>query len=250
MIIAVVGRPAVSDGSGLGRPGAVGRAVPALLPGLALGTAFAAHAQGCRRRSARSSLAWSSAKATSGIRSRTTSARSATCWSACSSSRRHADRSLGHRRRTARAARLDRRRSSPARRRSPPLVAVVLRWPASVALRVGVILAHGGEFGLLLITQAMAAGMIDAGSGPGDAGRPGTHDGPRTHPDPAERLRSRTSSGSPPAAGKSRRKRTPSGTAARRWTIMSSCAVAGGSAAWWRSCSRPRRSPTSASNRT
>jgi len=45
------------------------------------------------------------------------------------------------------------------------LSAVVLRWPVQVALRVGVILAHGGEFGLLLLTQAMAAGMIDPPSG-------------------------------------------------------------------------------------
>jgi CPA2 family monovalent cation:H+ antiporter-2 len=44
-------------------------------------------------------------------------------------------------------------------------VAVLLGWPAQVAVRVGVILAHGGEFGLLLITQAMAAGMIDPPSG-------------------------------------------------------------------------------------
>ena len=41
------------------------------------------------------------------------------------------------------------------------LVATILRWAAHVALRVGVILAHGGEFGLLLLTQAMAAGVIE-----------------------------------------------------------------------------------------
>ena len=40
-----------------------------------------------------------------------------------------------------------------------------LRWPAFVALRVGIILAHGGEFGLLLLTQAMAARVIDADLG-------------------------------------------------------------------------------------
>jgi CPA2 family monovalent cation:H+ antiporter-2 len=45
------------------------------------------------------------------------------------------------------------------------LSAVVLRWPVQVALRVGVILAHGGEFGLLLLTQAMTAGMIEPASG-------------------------------------------------------------------------------------
>jgi CPA2 family monovalent cation:H+ antiporter-2 len=40
------------------------------------------------------------------------------------------------------------------------LVARALRWPAHVALRVGVILAHGGEFGLLLLTQAIDAATI------------------------------------------------------------------------------------------
>ena len=45
------------------------------------------------------------------------------------------------------------------------LVAAVLRWPAHVALRVGVILAHGGEFGLLLLTQAIAAGVIEPDPG-------------------------------------------------------------------------------------
>ncbi len=45
------------------------------------------------------------------------------------------------------------------------LAAVVLRWPVQVALRVGVILAHGGEFGLLLLTQAMTAGMIEPSPG-------------------------------------------------------------------------------------
>ncbi|MFZ1430649.1 MAG: cation:proton antiporter [Geminicoccaceae bacterium] len=45
------------------------------------------------------------------------------------------------------------------------LAAVVLRWPVQVALRVGVILAHGGEFGLLLLTQAMSTGMIEPSAG-------------------------------------------------------------------------------------
>jgi CPA2 family monovalent cation:H+ antiporter-2 len=45
------------------------------------------------------------------------------------------------------------------------LVASVLRWPAHVALRVSVILAHGGEFGLLLLTSAMAAGLIATAPG-------------------------------------------------------------------------------------
>jgi monovalent cation:H+ antiporter-2, CPA2 family len=40
-------------------------------------------------------------------------------------------------------------------------LARVLGWPAPVATRVGIVLAHGGEFGLLLLTQAIDAGMID-----------------------------------------------------------------------------------------
>jgi CPA2 family monovalent cation:H+ antiporter-2 len=47
------------------------------------------------------------------------------------------------------------------------LVAMLLRWPAHVAVRVGIVLAHGGEFGLVLLTQAMANGMI--GPDPGQA---------------------------------------------------------------------------------
>jgi CPA2 family monovalent cation:H+ antiporter-2 len=39
-------------------------------------------------------------------------------------------------------------------------VAAILRWPADVGIRVAVILAHGGEFGLLLLTQAMATGAL------------------------------------------------------------------------------------------
>ncbi|MEA2782875.1 MAG: monovalent cation:H+ antiporter-2, family [Rhodospirillaceae bacterium] len=42
------------------------------------------------------------------------------------------------------------------------LVAKIMRWPAHAGLRVAVILAHGGEFGLLLLTQGMAAGLIDS----------------------------------------------------------------------------------------
>lgn len=45
------------------------------------------------------------------------------------------------------------------------LVAMVLRWPAHLGLRVGIVLAHGGEFGLLLLTQAMAAGAIEPDPG-------------------------------------------------------------------------------------
>jgi CPA2 family monovalent cation:H+ antiporter-2 len=36
----------------------------------------------------------------------------------------------------------------------------LLGWPAQMAVRVAVVLAHGGEFGLLLLTQAIAAGTI------------------------------------------------------------------------------------------
>ena len=128
------------------------------------------------------------------------------------------------------------------------LVATVLRWPALVALRVAIILAHGGEFGLLLLTQAMAAGVIE--------------------PDPGQAMlvalaftmglapiliqRSAWVAdlvGSAAIAAGKRRKRTPSRTAARRWTITSSCAAAAASAAWSQSCSRPPRPPTSRWNR-
>lgn len=34
------------------------------------------------------------------------------------------------------------------------------RWPGEEALRVGLALANGGEFGLLLLTQALAAGLV------------------------------------------------------------------------------------------
>jgi CPA2 family monovalent cation:H+ antiporter-2 len=40
------------------------------------------------------------------------------------------------------------------------MVAAMLRWPADVGIRLAVILAHGGEFGLLLLTQAMDVGIL------------------------------------------------------------------------------------------
>jgi CPA2 family monovalent cation:H+ antiporter-2 len=39
---------------------------------------------------------------------------------------------------------------------------VVLRWPRPVTLRTALILAHGGEFGLLLLSQAVGTGLIAA----------------------------------------------------------------------------------------
>ena len=41
------------------------------------------------------------------------------------------------------------------------VVAAIMRWPAQAGIRVAVVLAHGGEFGLLLLTQAMARGIIE-----------------------------------------------------------------------------------------
>jgi CPA2 family monovalent cation:H+ antiporter-2 len=41
------------------------------------------------------------------------------------------------------------------------LVAKTCGWPAEVAVRAGVILAHSGEFGLLLLTQSLRAGVLD-----------------------------------------------------------------------------------------
>lgn len=40
------------------------------------------------------------------------------------------------------------------------LVAAIMRWPAQVAVRVAVVLAHGGEFGLLLLSQSIGAGLV------------------------------------------------------------------------------------------
>jgi CPA2 family monovalent cation:H+ antiporter-2 len=42
------------------------------------------------------------------------------------------------------------------------LVARILGWAPHVAVRTGVVLAHGGEFGLLLLTQALNAAILDA----------------------------------------------------------------------------------------
>lgn len=39
-------------------------------------------------------------------------------------------------------------------------VGAIMHWPAQVRARASVILANGGEFGLLLLTQAMPAGAI------------------------------------------------------------------------------------------
>jgi monovalent cation:H+ antiporter-2, CPA2 family len=40
------------------------------------------------------------------------------------------------------------------------VVAAIMRWPAQAGIRIAVVLAHGGEFGLLLLTQAMGGGII------------------------------------------------------------------------------------------
>jgi monovalent cation:H+ antiporter-2, CPA2 family len=48
------------------------------------------------------------------------------------------------------------------------LVTAILKalgWPTFVAVRVGVVLAHGDEFGLLLLTEAMRLGIIDTERG-------------------------------------------------------------------------------------
>jgi CPA2 family monovalent cation:H+ antiporter-2 len=47
------------------------------------------------------------------------------------------------------------------------LVGAIMRWPASIGLRVAAILSHGGESGLLLLSLAMKAGAIDL-----DVGQP------------------------------------------------------------------------------
>jgi len=41
------------------------------------------------------------------------------------------------------------------------VVAAILKWPRETGLRVALVLAHGGEFGLLLLSQAMAIGLIN-----------------------------------------------------------------------------------------
>jgi CPA2 family monovalent cation:H+ antiporter-2 len=45
------------------------------------------------------------------------------------------------------------------------VVAAILKWPRETGLRVALILAHGGEFGLLLLSQAMAVGLINPETG-------------------------------------------------------------------------------------
>jgi CPA2 family monovalent cation:H+ antiporter-2 len=47
------------------------------------------------------------------------------------------------------------------------LVGAIMRWPASVGARIAFILSHGGEDGLLLLTLAMRAGVIEP-----DVGQP------------------------------------------------------------------------------
>jgi CPA2 family monovalent cation:H+ antiporter-2 len=44
-------------------------------------------------------------------------------------------------------------------------VGAIMRWPAPVALRAALILAHGGEAGLLLLTQAMRVNALEASVG-------------------------------------------------------------------------------------
>jgi CPA2 family monovalent cation:H+ antiporter-2 len=45
------------------------------------------------------------------------------------------------------------------------VVAAILKWPREIALRVALVMAHGGEFGLLLLSQGMATGLISAETG-------------------------------------------------------------------------------------
>jgi CPA2 family monovalent cation:H+ antiporter-2 len=45
------------------------------------------------------------------------------------------------------------------------LVGAIMRWPASVGVRAALILAHGGEAGLLLLTQAMRVNAIEPSVG-------------------------------------------------------------------------------------
>jgi CPA2 family monovalent cation:H+ antiporter-2 len=47
------------------------------------------------------------------------------------------------------------------------LVGTIMRWPASVSIRIAAILSHGGEDGLLLLSLAMKAGAIEP-----DVGQP------------------------------------------------------------------------------
>jgi CPA2 family monovalent cation:H+ antiporter-2 len=44
-------------------------------------------------------------------------------------------------------------------------VGAIMRWPAPVAVRAALILAHGGEAGLLLLTQAMRVNALEASVG-------------------------------------------------------------------------------------
>jgi monovalent cation:H+ antiporter-2, CPA2 family len=46
-------------------------------------------------------------------------------------------------------------------------IGTIMRWPPHVGIRVAVILAHGGEFGLLLLTQAIRVRVVEA-----DVGQP------------------------------------------------------------------------------
>jgi monovalent cation:H+ antiporter-2, CPA2 family len=41
------------------------------------------------------------------------------------------------------------------------LVGRMMGWPREISLRVAIVLAHGGEFGLLLLSQAMSAQLVD-----------------------------------------------------------------------------------------
>lgn len=45
------------------------------------------------------------------------------------------------------------------------LVGAIMRWPTPVGVRAALILAHGGEAGLLLLTQAMRVGAIEPNVG-------------------------------------------------------------------------------------
>ena len=186
VLIAVVGRPVFRTALAW----AAQRRSPELFLlcslALALGTAFAAQAAGLSAPIGAFWRAWPSARATSGIKSRTMSVRSATSWSACSSSRSACGSTFGPRRRTARGARLDRRvprRQGGARHpggRGPALAGpgrAARRPHPGARRRVRPPAAHPGD----------DRRHDRAASGPGDARRLGAHDGPRTHPDPAQR---------------------------------------------------------------